>query len=99
MTTRLLPATKRFIADKRGQPLGILRFFLSLIVGAILITVVLWQVAPPILNSSANATSATAANDATSWFRTAVENAPLLFLFSAVMGIVIYSVYDRTRLR
>lgn len=79
--------------NNRAQSIGILGFFTSLAVGAI----VYWLVdtiSEPILLRASEATTNPEANQATEWFTTGVESLPIIFMIIAFFGLVSYSVYS-----
>jgi len=84
--------------DERAQSVGIARYFLALVVGAVIFWIVR-RVTTPLLDYSANATTNTTANQGTSWLRTGIENFPIYFLFLSLFGIVALAVYQREALR
>lgn len=88
----------RLYTDTRGQPIGLGRFFLSLIVGAILIFIVA-TVTSPILDRARNTGQTQTAADATSWFQSAVDLLPIVFLLIAFFGILAVAVFQREVLR
>jgi TRAP-type C4-dicarboxylate transport system permease large subunit len=80
--------------DNRAQSIGIAGFFISLVVGGIVYWVV-DLVTDPILTRASEATTNAQANQATEWFRTAVEYMPILFMMLAFFGLISYSVWSR----
>jgi hypothetical protein len=84
------------LQDTRAQSVGIMRFFLSLIVGGIL-TWILWEVTDPILSGASSATTNAKANQATTWFTDAIDWFPVFFLLIAVFGLVAVAVFQRRR--
>lgn len=86
-----------FIEDTRGQPIGIGRFFLALLVGGILFMVVLTPVATPLLQESMNATDHEKTNEATGWFQEWIEYTPIIMLMISVFGVLLVAVFQRNR--
>jgi len=84
--------------DTRGQSIGFIRLFLSLIAGAAVVWIVM-EVANPVLAGTRNATNNAKANEATEWFQMAVDYMPLAFLLIALFGIIALSIFQRERLR
>lgn len=85
----------------RGQAgsIGIWRFFLSLIVGGILIMLALNPIAGPLLDRAANSTTNTTANQGTAWLQAGVDNMPIIFLIISFFGLIAGAVYMREVLR
>lgn len=87
--------------DKRGQTgsIGIWRFFLSLIVGGILIMLALQPIAQPLLEGSRNATTNATANQGTAYLQATVDYMPAIFVFISFFGLIAGAVYWREVLR
>jgi len=81
------------MTDTRAQT-GITRFFLSLIVGAMLAYVV-GQVVSPLLQQAGEASAGTPAAPATQWFATINEWLVVVFLGVAFFGLLSLSIYQR----
>lgn len=88
---------KRLANDTRGQPIGIARFFLSLAVGAIVCFAILTPVAMPLLDNSMAATDHAQTNQATMWFQEIINFTPVIFLFLASFGLVVYALFQRAQ--
>jgi len=84
--------------DNRGQSIGISRFFLSLMVGAILYWIT-DRVTTPVIAQSRNVTNNATANQATEWFHQGVEAMPLAIALLTFIGIIMLSVFQREVLR
>ena len=84
--------------DDRASATGIARYFLALMVGAI-ITWIVWEIGRPILDYSANASSNATANQGNAWLRTGIEHFPIYFLLLSLFGIVALAIYQRETLR
>lgn len=80
--------------DNRAQSIGIARYILGLIVGAVMVWIVT-LITDPILSGSENATSNAAANQATTWLSQWVDWFPMLFLLISFVGIIVYSIFVR----
>jgi Na+-driven multidrug efflux pump len=85
---------RRLTPDERAQSIGIIRYVLALIVGAIVVFIV-WTVTDPILMRAGNATTNTTANTGTQWFQTASGYLPVIFLGLSFFGIIVIAVYQR----
>lgn len=80
--------------DDRAQAIGILRLFLGLAVGA----VVLWILdlaAGPMLSRAANSASDETSAQGTEWLQEGLQYMPMLFLGVSFFGLIAYSVYSR----
>lgn len=84
--------------DTRGQSIGIARFFLSLIVAAIVGWIV-ELVATPVLQGTLDASNNAQANEATNWFLTGVDYLPIAFMIIAFFGLITLSIFQREVLR
>lgn len=84
--------------DTRAQSIGISRFFLTLIVGAVLFWIAS-RITTPVLNDAMNATNNATANQGTEWFRTAINWIPILIVFLALFSIIALAVFQREVLR
>ena len=84
--------------DDRAQAVGIARYFLALMVGAV-VTWIVWEISIPLLDQSANATNNATAQQGTEWLRTGINNLPIFFLGVSVFGLVALAVYQREALR
>jgi len=80
--------------DQRAQSIGISRYVLALIVGAVLIWIV-DLVTSPILNGAENSTNNAQANQATTWFGQLIDFLPVAFVLISTTGIIIYAVFIR----
>jgi hypothetical protein len=80
--------------DTRAQSIGIARFVLSLVVGAVMFWIVS-LVTDPLTSRAMDTTSNQSANTATGWFQTGVQNLPLIFALISFMGLIVYSVFVR----
>jgi hypothetical protein len=78
--------------------IGLVRFFLSLGVGAIVVWIVT-EIGSPILSGAENATTNGTANQATGWFQTGADYLPVIFLFIAFFGVIALAVFQREVLR
>lgn len=84
--------------DNRAQAIGILRMFLGLIVGAVVVMLVR-EIGNPILSkASEHGTDSTSAQG-TAWLQEGVNYLPILFLMIAFFGLIAYSVYRREVVR
>jgi hypothetical protein len=81
------------MTDNRAS-IGIIRFFLSLIAGAVVVWIV-WEVANPILDGARGATNNAEANQGTEWFQLLVDNLPITFLMIAFFGLIALAVFQR----
>lgn len=83
----------------RGQgAIGTARFFLALIVGAVLFWI-LSAVTTPVLDRAANATSNATANQATGWHESFIGMVPVIVLLAAFISVIVAAVYYREVLR
>jgi hypothetical protein len=80
--------------DRAQGSIAISRFFLVLIVGAILFWL-LSLISEPLLGGAKDTTTAPQANQATGWLQDFVGYFPFLVLFLAFMGLIVFSVYSR----
>jgi len=80
--------------DTRAQSIGISRFFLALIVGAI-VTWLVWLVTDPILSRASSTTNNSTANQATQWITSGTEWLPVAFLLISVFGLLVYAIFSR----
>jgi len=80
--------------DTRAQSIGIARFILSLIVGAVMYWIV-DLVTSPLTTRASNTTSNATANQATNWFTTGISYLPLFFAVVSMMGLIVYSIFVR----
>lgn len=80
--------------DDRGISIGIARFFLSLIVGAVMIFIVA-TVTDPILSRAETGSDGTAAAPGTGWLQQGIDFMPVLFVLVAGFGLVAYAVFRR----
>jgi len=80
--------------DTRAQSIGISRYILALVVGAVLIWIV-QLVTDPILSGAENSTNNAQANQATTWFTQLVDFLPVAFVLISTTGIIIYAVFIR----
>lgn len=81
------------MTDNRAS-IGIIRFFLSLIVGGI-VTWLVWEVANPILEGARASTTNPKANQGTEWFQLLIDNLPIFFLMIAFFGLIALAVFQR----
>jgi len=85
--------------DTRAQSMGLARFFLALIVGAIMIGLVnriaLDETLPLAKQASNNAT----ANQATVWMQDALSLLPIVLLLISAFGMIAYAVFRREQAR
>lgn len=77
-----------------ADSIGILRFFLSLGVGAVMVFIA-QQITEPILSKATPYTSGNAAETGTEWLGIGVEYLPVAFLGIAFFGFIAYSVFVR----
>lgn len=84
--------------DARAQSIGIARFFLGLIVAAIMWWI-LQDTTDPVLTRANQTTTNTTANQATQWFSQGVAWFPIFALLVSFMGLIVYAVYIRERRR
>lgn len=80
--------------DTRAQSIGIIHFFVSLGVGAIVFWIVS-EIGSPILSGAESATTNGTANQATGWLQTGLDYLPMIFLFIAFFGITALAVFQR----
>jgi Na+-driven multidrug efflux pump len=80
--------------NDRAQSIGIIAFFLSLIVGAILIFIVN-TVTEPVLSRSSNATTNATLSQGTQYLQTGVDVLPLAFLLIGFFGLLVIAIYQR----
>jgi len=80
--------------DRAQGAIGITRFGLTLIVGAILAWIFA-EVALPILSGAKETTNDAQANQATTWLQDFVGYYPFLVLMLAFLGLIVYAVYTR----
>jgi len=81
-------------ADERGQSIGIVRLFLSLLVGLILAWLV-DVITSPILSRASAAGETSAATQGTTWLQAGIGSLFLWFLIIAVFGVIALAVYQR----
>ena len=81
------------MTDTRAQ-VGIVRFFLALLIGAPLAYLV-GQVVTPLLDHAADATAGTNAAPATQWFGTINDWLIVVFLMVAFFGLFSLAIYQR----
>jgi len=85
--------------DSRAQgSISVARFFLGLIVGAILFWI-LSKIATPILSGAKETTNAPQANQATTWFQQGVDFLPVWYLIIGLFGLLVLAVFQREVLR
>lgn len=84
--------------DTRAQSIGIARYFLALAVGAIMFWI-LELVTTPLLNRASTTTTNQTANQATSWLSEAISWWPMMLLILSFVGLIVYSVFVRERVR
>lgn len=84
--------------DTRAQSIGIARYFLALGVGAIMFWI-LELVTTPLLNRASTTTNNQTANQATSWLSEAISWWPMMLLILSFIGLIVYSVFVRERVR
>jgi len=80
--------------DTRGQSIGIARFILSLVVGAVMFWIVS-LITDPLTTRAMDSTNNQTANTATGWFQTGISNLPLIFALISMMGLIVYAVFVR----
>jgi ABC-type antimicrobial peptide transport system permease subunit len=80
--------------DNRAQPMTISRFFLGLLVGAI-VTWGVYLVTEPLLTRARETTSNASANQATTWLQTGTQWFPIFVLIVSFFGIVVGAIYAR----
>jgi len=80
--------------DDRAQSIGIARFFLGLIVGAVCLWIIN-KITSPLLNRAANQTSNATANTATTWLSDWIGWLPIAILLTSFLGLIVYSVFVR----
>lgn len=80
--------------DTRAQSIGLARFVLALIVGAVMIWIV-QRIGGEILPGAKNATSNSQANQATVWMQDWIGWLPVGFLLLGLFSIIVYSVFIR----
>jgi len=80
--------------DSRAQSIGIARYFLALIVGAVMIWIV-DKVTAPVLSGAQNATTNASANQATTWMQDFIGWLPVAFLLLGMFSLIVYSVFIR----
>lgn len=85
---------RSFVADERAQGTAIANFFLALVIAAI----VTWILSMahdhlmPLMQAEANDP---VANTAVTWSGEVLNNAPAVFVFTAVLSLITLSVYQR----
>jgi len=84
----------KLIRDTRAQAIGLSRFFLALIVGAIML-VVIFRTTNPMLSRASNTTNNAQANAATDWMQAGINHLPVVILLLAFFSVVVYAVYAR----
>jgi hypothetical protein len=84
--------------DARAQSIGIARYFLALIVGAIM-WFILSETTDPMLDRANQTTTNSTANQATSWFSQGVQWFPIFVLLVSFFGLIVYSIFIRERRR
>jgi len=77
-----------------ADSIGILRFFLSLGVGAVMVFVA-QSILTPILSKSQEYTNGTDAQTGTVWLEFGGDYLPVIFLGIAMFGFIAYSVFVR----
>ena len=80
--------------DDRAQSIGIARFFLGLIVGAVCIWL-MNLITTPLLNRAANQTNNATANTATTWLSDWIGWLPIGILLISFMGLIVYAIFVR----
>jgi TRAP-type C4-dicarboxylate transport system permease large subunit len=80
--------------DRAQGSIGIARFFLALITGAILVWLTRY-IAPLILGGAKETTDAPKANQATGWLQDFVDYMPILMLLLVFLGLIVFSIYSR----
>lgn len=78
---------------QRGQ-IGIVRFFLGLIMGVPLVYIAT-QVTEPILDRAGESSADTAAAPATEWLATGGEYLLVIFLLVSFFGLIALAIYQR----
>lgn len=82
----------------RAQAIGILRMFLSLFVGAIVIWIVNLTTSP-LFEVSEPRTDDQVSSQGADWLQQGLDYLPVLFLGIAFFGLIAYSVYRREVIR
>jgi len=77
-----------------ADSIGILRFFLSLAVGAVMVFIA-QEITEPILTRASSRTAGTDGATGTVWLEIAGEYLPIIFLGIAFFGFIAYSVFVR----
>jgi len=80
--------------NKRAQSIGIARFFLGLLVAAVLWWI-MQDITEPITDYAANTTSNATANQGTTWIVQGIQWWPVFAMLVSVMGLIVYSIYVR----
>lgn len=80
--------------DDRAQSVGIMRLFLGLIVGAIVVFLVTRVTNPLFSRATDKATTATG-SEAIGWFEAVVTYLPVAFVLISFFGILVLSIYKR----
>lgn len=80
--------------DERAQSIGISRYFLGIVVGAVLFWILSF-VALRLLDRSATSTNAEYANQGTEWIRQAVLYWPYFVLLVSFFGLIVFAIYVR----
>jgi len=80
--------------DTRAQSLGIARYVMALVVGAIMFWIIN-EVTQPMRDRARNATSNATANQGTDWLSQGVDFWPIAILLISFFGLLVYSVYIR----
>lgn len=87
-----------FAGDTRAQSIGISRYFLTMIVGAVLFWIASQATEKP-LNEAMNATDNATANTGTQYFMTAIDMIPILIALLALFSIIALAIFQREVLR
>lgn len=80
--------------DRRAQATGIARFFLGLIVAAVMVWII-GLTADPLLGRASNSTTSSTANQGTTYLQQAVDWWPIFALLVSVFGLVVLAIYRR----
>lgn len=84
--------------DNRAQAIGIARFFLGLMVGAIVIFIV-GEVTAPLFEHTGEQSQDQVATQGTAWLQQGIDYLPIFFLLISFFGLISYSVYSRRAVR
>jgi len=84
----------KLIRDTRAQAIGLSRFFLALVVGAVMLLVI-GVTTEPLFARAKTSTNNAQANAATNWLQAGVDHLAVVILLLAFFSVTVYAVYAR----